>query len=209
MKSSLYTPDPNAGDSSDVSFEALANKEKPLSEAEVSLVFSRVPLIVLADDDKYIRRIAAELIKRTQQDSGSVVRLEGDMVQCFSAARRLRNKLPLILCKNGDEASEATRIICEDNIPSGILALDQNMGGPTGTSIFKGFNGKVPAGFTKILQSGFAPREIDEYIEKGIVDASINKVQIDTIPEMARAYVRKILQIRPSFPTGEYGKNDK
>jgi len=175
------------------SLAELSDLNRELTQGEIKAVFEHVPLIVLADDVEPIRRMALGVVRMVSQNRSRVVDLRGNMAQCFDAAKEYNGaKLPMILCNDGNQAREAVQIICERGIPSGIVALDESMGGPRGMSIFKEFNEKIPPKIVKILQSSNPPDDTKACLEAGIVDASVDKFGIEAIPTVARAYLRRI-----------------
>lgn len=177
------------------SLDELALLDRELTIEEIKTVFDHVPLIVLADDLPLIQKMALDVVRRTRQDKNAVVGLRGNMTQCFDAAQEFNGaKLPMIFCDDGMQAREAVQIICERDIPSGIVALDESMGGPTGMSIFNEFNEEIPPGMTKILQSGGPPKDIATCLKAGIVDANVNKFSLESLPAVVRAYLDKALK---------------
>jgi len=178
-------------ESSSLAKLALLDREL-LTREEIKTVFENVPLIVLADDEPPIQRMAFNVVRMARQDRNAVVALRGNMTQCFDAAQEFNgNKLPMIFCDDGTQAREAVQIICERGIPFGIVALDELMGDPRGMTIFREFDGEIPPEMTKILQSGGTPKDIVSCLEEGIVDAHVNKFTRDALPVIARAYLRK------------------
>lgn len=189
----------NGSEFPDLRLVELAQEDRELTRDEIKAVFDHVPLIVLADDFDIIQQTSLNAIKRARQDRNSVVGLRGNMEECFTAAEEFNGtKLPMILCDDGKQAKEAARIICERGISTGIVALDQAMGGPTGTNIFKELNGRMPPRITKILQSSWPPDDVEDCLKKGVLDASINKFSHLTLLDIARAYLRKLLDRKKS-----------
>lgn len=174
----------------------LVNAGVKLNEQEVAQVIDLVPLLVLADDDPLMRDIIFMTMTFSREKTGSIVKLEGDMEKCFEALPKVGpGQLPVVLCHDGAQAETATQIICDRQIGNGVLIFDHQMGFPHGLDIFKGLNGKFPAGVAKALFSGSFPQDTDTCIAKRIIDVAIPKPPKDMEEmraEIAHAYLRKI-----------------
>lgn len=167
---------------------------RELSREEVDTVLDHLPLIVLADDDPSVLTIVTEILTYSRENSDTVIRLQGDMEQCFNAVRTIKpGELPIVLCRDGVQAKTATRIIAERKIDGGVMLFDDRMGLPRGSDIFKGINGNLPQGMAKILMSATPPDDVEECLKKGVLDLSLTKpMRIErTRAAIARTYLKK------------------
>ena len=176
-----------------LSLSEMARLERDLTRDEVGLVLRDVPLIVLADDDENMRVLAMDTLTSAYKKTGRVEGLSGDPENCFDAAIRLKqgNDLPVVLCEEGRQAREAVKTLCQRRISPGILALDENMIGPTGLEIFEEFHPSIPHGMARILQTDTPPEDIDTYLERGIIDVNPGKLDRDALSPFVQAYLRR------------------
>lgn len=166
-----------------------------LSRKDVDAVLRRVPLLVLADDEPMLRKIFFEIMTMSRDNTQSIVKLEGDIQNCFNALPDMKpEQLPVILCHDGQQAEQATTILCERQIGKGLLMFDHKMGYPRGLDIFKKLNGSFPHTTTRALISGTMPPDTNACIRSNIIDVAIPKPpSLDGMrAELARAYLRKI-----------------
>jgi len=149
---------------------------RELDHEEVDKVLDQIPLIVLADDDPNVLTVVTEYLILSRKNADSVLRLEGNMEQCFDAAKSVKAEhLPIILCRDGVQALTATRIAAERQIEEGLMLFDHRMGLPQGLDIFKGINGNLHPGITKALMTATPPDETEDCLIKGVLDLALTK----------------------------------
>ena len=174
----------------------LARVDRTLTREEVATVLNHVPLFVLADDEEAILKAVARIVTEGRQGIGSVVKLDGDIQQCFDALPKMEaGHLPIVLCHDGAQAETAARIVCERQIGESVLIFDQQMGFPKGFDVFMGLNGKFPPTTTRVLHSATLPQDIKECIEAGILDVTLAKPMnsAEMREKIAQAHLRRTL----------------
>jgi len=181
----------------DLSRESVAALNRALTRDEIHAVLNQVPFYVIADDDEMIRWVSLSAIESSSDNPGSIVSFEGDnMEHCFDEAFSLeQGKQPVIMCRNGEQANEASSIVCSNGIQSGVLVYDQMMGvGPRGQELFRSFHGKFPPGIARILNTGTPPDDLYSDLDAGVLDDTLLKpVDFDTFKSViARSYLKRV-----------------
>ncbi len=178
----------------------LAASDQEWSREDIVFVIKRVPLIVFADDMELVRNAVYRMIRTARGDMRSVIKLEGNMVQCFDSIPEVEEgKLPMVLCHDGKQAEEAAQIICERQIQEGVLIFDNDMGTPLGLEIFRSMQGQMPPKVARILFSGTHHKDAEKWIAEGILDHSIAKPGTPSgfLSGVAQTYLRKTLPKSP------------
>lgn len=172
--------------------KALAGIDRPLTKEEQRAVLESLPFMLVADDEASMPRLASRLISRTRGDAESVLFMTAPLVESFDLLQQQDDeRTPLIFCRSGQEARQAVEILCERQLQPGLLAFDQDMGGPSGLRIFRDFQDKLPPQLTRVLQTSAAPTDINEALEEGALELCTSKLSPMTFPDMLQTYVNK------------------
>lgn len=176
------------------------NLDRELTGEQVDAVLDReFSMIVLADDDSNVLEVVSAFLLLTREGADSVLRLEGNMEQCFAAAGSARSgQLPLVLCRDGSQALSATRIMAQKQIQKGLMLFDHRMGLPQGLDIYKGINGNLHPTVTKALMTATPPAETEDCLKKGILDlALIKPLHLDqSRAAIAATFLKKTSSLR-------------
>lgn len=181
----------------------LASSDQELTREDVEFALKCVPLIVFADDEELVRNTFFRVIRKARGGFSSTIKHEGSMTECFDAIPKTteEGKLPMVLCRDGEQAVEATQILCKRPTQEGILIFDNCMGPPHGLDIFRLMGRQMPPKVARILFSGTHHKEADEWIEKGMLDHSLDKLGSPSgfLSGISQAYLRKILGMPPKL----------
>ena len=175
-------------------FADLNSKQQKSRRLQIQAIIDRVPLVVFADDNEVIHRVALRTLAQFRSAGRDcLVPLQAPLPEAFQQADKVeQGKLPVIQCINGFQAEEAAQILAgRDSEAFGIIAFDQNMEkGPLGIDIFRKYHEFLPPRMIRILQSG-APGDVRMDLSKGIIDASTDKIGNDSIATIAKTFAER------------------
>lgn len=166
----------------------LADLDRDLNEEEVARVLREFAILVLADDEVFVRKAVRGII--------------GDVRDSDEP------KLPSVECRNGIEAENALKTAAQDQIQNGLFIFDNYMGGPTGLEVYRKHGRQLHPSNLRVLLSGKLPPENKASIKEGHLDLAVNKPpgMHEFCHAIAQTYLKKVFGPKATEESGKDGK---